>query len=218
MENESLRNYLHEKGFSLEKRSFKLFTFSRLTGSEVRFDKRNGCLIFKPPMELVISSPLSFILQDLSTGFLKRGSIRLGSTTLEVKEVLIKFPTVESSPVKIRMLSPLVVYSTTKSEDDRSFTYYYSPYEPLFEEHVKSNLTKKYRIIHGQEPEIDGFSLRISKVEDKDYKITRYKDTIIKGWMGEYVLYGDIKLIQVGIDAGLGSKNSQGYGCCTPIL
>ncbi|MFZ5898199.1 MAG: CRISPR-associated endoribonuclease Cas6, partial [Bacillota bacterium] len=32
MENPVLRSYLHEQGFALGKRRFKLFTFSRLTG------------------------------------------------------------------------------------------------------------------------------------------------------------------------------------------
>ncbi|MDN5332516.1 MAG: CRISPR-associated endoribonuclease Cas6 [Tepidanaerobacteraceae bacterium] len=40
-----------------------------------------------------------------------------------------------------------------------------------------------------------------------------YKDVIIKGWMGVYILKGDPVLLKIAYDAGLGSKNSQGFGC-----
>ena len=45
MENPLLRNYLHEQGFQFEKRRFKLFTFSRLTGKELRFNRRERRLV-----------------------------------------------------------------------------------------------------------------------------------------------------------------------------
>jgi len=35
---------------------------------------------------------------------------------------------------------------------------------------------------------------------------------LIKGWKGRYILEGDPQLIRFGYDAGLGSRNSQGYG------
>ena len=54
--------------------------------------------------------------------------------------------------------------------------------------------------------------------QEKDFKITRYKDTIIKGWLGEYYLNGDPELLRVALDAGLGAKNSQGYGCCELVI
>jgi CRISPR-associated endoribonuclease Cas6 len=52
------------------------------------------------------------------------------------------------------------------------------------------------------------------RVEDRDQKVTYYKKTVIKGWMGDYELSGDPALLQIALDAGLGAKNSQGYGCC----
>jgi CRISPR-associated endoribonuclease Cas6 len=32
--------------------------------------------------------------------------------------------------------------------------------------------------------------------------------------MGTYELQGDPALLQIALTAGLGAKNSQGYGCC----
>ncbi len=217
MQNPVLRSYLHEHGFTLEKRRFKLFTFSRLMGRAVRFDRSGGIIVFTPPLRLVICSPIPFILQELGTGFLRQGCIRLGAAQLEVKEMATASPRVNSSSIRVRMLSPVVMYSTAKSESGRSYTYYYSPFEPRFVELIGANLAKKHLLIYGRLAETGGFSIRPAEVREKDLKITRYKDTIIKGWMGEYHLSGDPELLQVALDAGLGAKNSQGYGCCVQV-
>ena len=40
----------------------------------------------------------------------------------------------------------------------------------------------------------------------------KYRGTIIKGWMGRFVLNGNKKLLKLGYDCGIGAKNSQGFG------
>lgn len=210
-----LRDYLHQHGFPLGKRHFRLFTFSRLMGESVRYDRAAGQMVFTPPLRLVICSPIPFILQELGTGLLRRGRVRLGGYSLEVKEMAASMPSVAGSTARVRMLSPLVVYSTLPVSEGRSYTYYYSPFEPRFAELVRANLAKKYLLVHGCPANEEGFAIRPVGVDARHLKVTRYKDTVIKGWMGEYELCGDPALLQVALDAGLGSKNSQGYGCCT---
>ena len=216
MENPVLRSYLHDQGFAIEKRRFKLFTFSRLMGRAARYDQASGRLLLTPPLRLVICSPIPFILQELGTGFLRQGQVRLGETHLEVKEMATAAPRVTRETLQVRMLSPLVVYSTLGGADGRSYTYYYSPFEPRFTELVANNLAKKHLLVHGRPAQPDGFTIRPVRVRERDLKVTNYKGTVIKGWMGEYELSGDPELLQLALDAGLGAKNSQGYGCCTP--
>ncbi|MBE3582167.1 MAG: CRISPR-associated endoribonuclease Cas6 [Thermoanaerobacteraceae bacterium] len=216
MENPVLRSYLHEHGFAMGKRRFKLFTFSRLLGREVRYDRAAGRLVLTPPLRLVICSPIPFILQELGTGFLRQGQVRLGEARLEVKEMATAAPRVTQEILRVRMLSPLVVYSTLASGDGRTYTYYYSPFEPRFTELVANNLAKKHLLVYGRPARVDGFAIRPARVDDRDLKVTYYKETVVKGWMGQYELRGDPDLLQVALDAGLGAKNSQGYGCCTP--
>jgi len=217
MQNPALRRYLHEHGFSLEKRRFKLFTFSRLTGRSARFYRSSGSMVFAPPLHLVICSPISFIIQELGNGFLQQGRVRLGDARLEVKEMSVDSPRVTSGSVRVKMLSPVVMYSTAQAESGRSYTYYFSPFEPRFGELIGANLAKKHLLIHGRRADTEGFVIRPAEVGEKDFKITRYKDTVIKGWLGEYYLSGDPELLQVALDAGLGAKNSQGYGCCALV-
>lgn len=214
MANPVLRSYLHEQGFALGKRRFKLFTFSRLLGRAARYDRATGRLVLTPPLRLVICSPIPFILQELGTGFLRQGQVRLGEAHLEVKEIATAAPRIMQKTLHVRMLSPLVVYSTLSGADGRNYTYYYSPFEPRFTELAANNLAKKHLLVYGRPVRAEGFAIRPVRVEDRDLKVTRYKETIIKGWMGEYELSGNPALLQVALDAGLGAKNSQGYGCC----
>ena len=56
------------------------------------------------------------------------------------------------------------------------------------------------------------FSFRALKVSNKDAKIVYYRDFVIKGWLGIYEIEGDPRLLKLAYSAGLGAKNSQGFG------
>lgn len=214
MENPRLRSYLHEHGFQFEKRKFKLFTFSRLIGQQTHYSRAQKRLVMTPPLQLVVCSPIPFILQELGTGLLRRGQVRVGPARLAVKEINTLQPQVEADRVLVRMLSPMAVYSTLPLADGRKYTYYYSPFEPKFNEITGANLFKKHLLIHGEPPLSELFTIRPLQVTEQDHKITRYKGFIVKGWMGTYEMQGDPNLLEIALTAGLGAKNSQGYGCC----
>jgi len=43
--------------------------------------------------------------------------------------------------------------------------------------------------------------------------IVKYKDFYVKGYTCRLELEGPRELLQLALDAGIGSKNSQGFGC-----
>ncbi len=210
----AFRSFLHEQSFVLGRRHFKLFTFSRLMG-KFSMDREKQRILFTLTCRLVIASPLPLLMEEMAKGFLRRGQVRLGENTLAVGSVQVRSTEVTGSSLTVRMLSPLTVYSTL-NEQRKPFTYY-SPFEPRFANLVRENLAKKYQLVFGQEPELDGFSFTPLGVREGDLKVIRYKGTIVKGWMGKYRLSGDPRLLELALIAGLGSKNSQGFGCCEPV-
>ncbi len=212
IEQPALRSYLHEEGFAIGQRKFKLFVFSRLLGQS-RFDQKIKKIVFSSQTSLVICSPINFIIQEIGNGLLRQGYVRLGDNIAKVSKVDIADPVVHSNVIEIRMLSPLVVYSTIE-EESRRFTYYYSPYEERFKELVFNNLAKKYLIVYGRAIDCKRFDIVPIKVGRSEFKIVKYKGTVIKGWMGSFRLEGDPQLLEVALHAGLGAKNSQGFGCC----
>lgn len=213
-----LRRFLHNQGYEYGKRRFKLFTFSRLLGKFKTFD---DYFQFTPPIRLFISSLKVEILQSLAENFLKEEKVLLGKNKVFIESICVLPKIYFDREVIIKMLSPLIVYSTLKKSDGSKKTYYYSPFEDEFNILIGKNLRKKYEVIFGEEPSIFNFEISPYKVKPSDEKVIIYKKyktkqekpTIIKGWMGLYRLRGEPKIIELSYDCGLGSKNSLGFGC-----
>lgn len=55
--------------------------------------------------------------------------------------------------------------------------------------------------------------INIHPIQTPRLHLVKYKDFIIKGYTCKLRIFGPKQLIQVAVDAGLGSKNSQGFGC-----
>jgi len=250
----ALANFLHKKGYSLGKRKFKLFTFSRLFG-KFRINPKEEKITFSGPVSFYLSSPLKKVIEECAENLIKSPDIYLSKNPLIIKSIEV-FPSISSqSDVTIRMLSPLTVYSTLFSASGKKKTYYYSPMEEEFSQSVKANILKKYQALQEalygekfpspyceipQRKELDSFQFRISplKLNKNSEKIIKYipssnyytlaknsspsnrefratlsgSYTLIKAWLGTYRIQGDSELISLAYDAGLGSKNSQGFG------
>lgn len=206
--------FFHDVGFDHDGRSFKMFTFSRIFGKSA-LDKRNMVLKFEGPATLVVSSPIAQFCSSLATGLLKLGTVRIDQAQLHVTSIQVSEPKVCGESIDIKMLSPTVVYSTMTRYDGRKYTCYFSPGEKDFEDLTWQNLCRKYEILTQMEPP---FSPRY-EVEVKcnpRLSVLNYKGTVIKGYMCFLRLKGPEAMLQVALDAGLGAKNSQGFGCIVP--
>jgi len=123
-------------------------------------------------------------------------------------------------------------YSTLFRGDGSKYTVYLQLGEPEFRRIVAENLQKKWEGIRywnqadkNERTEDTHLTKQSDHLENKWGKvdihmldnprmhILEYKGGIIKGYSGMMELSGPSQLLQVAIDAGLGSKNSQGCGC-----
>jgi len=204
---DSLRKFLHNKGFMFEKRSFKMFTFSRLQGKyELLYDK----LSFLPPVYLTISSPYDKFLNELANSMLKKNNLSINGSEIIIKSIKVHMSNKFKNKMEIVTLTPIVVYSTLIKKNGSKKTYYYSPYEDEFSELISKNLEKKFSAFYGEK--LTGGNLNLEVIRKPKEKIVKYKGTIIKGWMGEFKIKGNKKIIKLGYDCGIGCKNSQGFG------
>ncbi len=201
----ALADYLHTYGFISGNRSFKLFTFSRLLGN---YRRTSSGLIFNGDISLLVSSPIRRFILELANGVLKRGTFILGTRKLALKSIY--FPSRPELGVKHRgyTLSPITVYSTMYGPDGSKKTYYFSPYEKEFSRLMSLNAKKKLSIFSKRKIIHD---IQFKPIRMKETVII-YKGTVIKGWHGYFQLEGPKSLIDVTYDAGLGSKNSEGFG------
>ena len=205
-----LAAFLHDRGFRSGSRRFTLFAFSRLTG-RFRIDKEKGTISFEDEAKLVVTSPVDEFCQSVANGMLTKGGIRLGRCEAEVEKMSVRQFKVDGERVMLRTLSPVVVYSTLLRPDGRKYTCYFQPGEPDYELLVGNNLRKKYRAFYGKDAPAG--ELQVRRLGQVRQHVLSYKGTVIKGYSGRLVLTGPAELLQMAVDAGLGSKNGQGFGC-----
>ncbi len=208
----NLAEFLHEEGYESSGRQFKLFTFSRLLA---RFSIKEGIITFTPPLELVVATPLETFAQSLMNGLLANGGFRLGDKFLRVGGGNVSKPRVESDILQARVLSPVVAYSTLLRPDGRKYTVYFQPGESEFNRLIAGNLRNKYSALYGKgAPEGE---VSVKPLQQPKLHVMNFKGTVIKGYSAPLKLMGPRPLLQIALDAGLGSKNSMGFGCLNPL-
>ena len=205
----SLAQWIHDHGWADAKRHLKLFTFSRPHGT---FHRRGGTLYFPEHLTLTIASPMDTLLESLALHLMQTRIVRLGETRAELASIEVIAPAQYQCPVFLKALSPITVYSTLETLEGHKKTYYYAPQEPEFAKQILANLQRKIRAWSGVDISFDDANFRPVKVSNRNLVVARYKSTIIKGWTGIYELSASEPYFRMALNAGLGAKNSQGFG------
>jgi len=206
------RTFLHDTGYQLADKRFKLFTYSRLLG-KFRMLKDTGIIAFSSPITLVVAAGVEPFITDLAETLIKSERCYLGDNPVDIKSISVHKKFTPTDKVQIKMLSPIVAHRTI-FEGEKKRTEYYSPWQKEFGQLVTNNLLRKYQIIHGNLPEnLDFRVIPNGNQESKFARVINYKEFFIKGYAGIYWLKGNPDLIEVAYNTGLGSKNSQGFGC-----
>ncbi len=209
-----LATKLHNEGFIFNKRKFKLFTFSRILNKGEKI-KKNGkdFLLFKNGISFYFSSPIEDIVSDFGERGLKEKEFNLLNQRLFISRIeVITTPRIEEEII-IKMLSPVTIHSTLKNPEGKNKTYYYKPNEKDFSFLIERNAKKKYSLIYENEPnelnlKIDPYRFSVKK----NLSVVIFKGTPIEGYTGIFELKGSRELIMSTYDAGLGDKNSEGFG------
>lgn len=210
----ALASWLHEKGNAHGSRSFKLFVFSRLFGER---SMGVGRIRFNGPFHFYLSAVDAEILGSLAEHLLKKPVVRLGKAECRVQEVGVEpEPEIQlAKPIRVKTLSPITAYSTLNTADGRKKTYYYAPTEKEWSEALIANIGRKAKAL-GWASDTDGDLseawVRPYKVRSGNQKVLNFKGTVIKGWTGLYEVKLPEPYFRLAYEAGLGSKNAQGFG------
>jgi len=205
-----LSEFLHNRGYTYRERKFKLFTFSNILN---KAEKVNNMLKFNRNISFIISSPMEDFCKSFANSLIQSDELFLGQNPVRVEQIQIENDIVDTEEIVIRALSPIVVYSTLYRADGSKYTCYFTPGEPDYERIITENLIKKYVALNNTDNVDFEEHISIKPLGYFKHNLVIYKNFIIKGVTGKFALKGDKKLLQMGLDAGLGSKNSQGFGC-----
>lgn len=198
-----MSTFFHDEGYRFGKRPFRLFTFSWLQG---KYEIEGKQIVFRNQVSFEVSSPENFLILKMMES-IHRDGIVFGDNRYEQVEVLVSDETVEEEIITIKMKTPICVYSTM---DDGS-TYFYTPEDVEFGEMIDRNFKRKYTAYIGLLPNM-GVRIEPVYVTAKDKVVTRYQGMMLSGYRGIYRLSGQRKYLDFLYQAGIGSKNAQGFG------
>jgi len=214
IKDEKYRTFLHEQGYTYGNKTYRHFAFSRILGKH-RYIKPRKAIAFPPVFSLLVTSPLDRFLQEFAQSMLLSEDLRIGPHRVRLDSFeTLPDPDPFPETIRIRMLSPIVIYSTLSHTNGVRYTYYYSPSHEQFSPMIESNIKQRYFSLYpeGRELVESPFSIKPLHVEKKHKVITRFRGIIIEGWMGEYEVTGDPRLLRLAYNTCFGGKGSQGFG------
>ncbi len=221
--NKDLANWLHERGFILDNKSFKLFTFSGLQISKYKqYDDR--LIILSDKLEFI----LSFFPIELTESFVfglfserefslgdKKSSVQFTATNVE------RLPDPEfTHSMEFKTLSPVVL--STKTDGSEKYAQYMSPTDGGYPEKLKNNLLRKYAAYcdyyNKQMEQEDSGEMELNILSEPKKKGVLIKagtkeESKVIGYQYKFSIRAHPELIKTGYYAGFGEKNSMGFGC-----
>ena len=220
-------NFLHDVGFTVNNKTYKLFTFS-LRFKEYRNDNE-GIILKDPTVYLLLSSPkIDDFLKNILLASFKEQKLILNFTTtgshVFTIEQIEEIPTPKfRNEEYFTLISPLVL--STMTEHKGKLSQYYLRYTDnidLINKILNSNLRNKYKLINNKNYSGKGVTLNWDKnfIEKRKHKSIIKKSTFnikgntidIIGNLLPFTMKGDTELMRVGYEAGFGEKNSMGFG------
>jgi CRISPR-associated endoribonuclease Cas6 len=215
--------FLHNNGYQLNGKQYKLFTFS------VKFESyktlSNSILPESPNLSLIIASPkIDDFVKNFVIGSFERQFFYISLGRDEHKFLiknmeLLPEPTY-SSEMSFILNSPMVL-STVKEYKGKLSPYYLRPEENEEINRILSqNLQNKYKLLYNKMNK-ETVSLEWDSEYLKRHPRVTKKITInengtypidVVGIQAPFKIHGDKDLIKVGYQCGFGEKNSMGFG------
>jgi CRISPR-associated endoribonuclease Cas6 len=205
---------LHDEGFNAGGRRFKLFTFSRLATRRSRV-KGDRLLLEDPFITLEISSPIAEFVEHFVTGLFQAESFNIAGARFDLQQAETLRTPAFTGRMSFRALSPI----TESVRDERGGVRFLSQ-EDDWSEIMQRNLLRKYQALHGHAPADE----RLRWTWDQDYLkdaarrgrrasvLVDIRGIKVRGWLAPFTVEGSPDLIELGYEAGFGSRNSMGFG------
>lgn len=227
--NPDFSEWLHNQGYSLENKKFKLFCFS-----ELQFGK-NGCRFRQPDrlqisassFDLVVSMAIPEAVNYFVMGIFKEQKLVLGDRQSQVPLYLSSVenltPTDFSNTTqRFSTLSPICV-SKPEIRNGKPMPQYLEPNEADFERILLANLQNKYKAflettdVSYPDSDASKTSFKLLNIRQKRLVHLPRRDMRpikVRGYLMDFELTAPVDLLRFGYFAGFGEKNAGlGFGC-----
>lgn len=199
----------HDLGTRSEDKKLKLFTFSRIYPYN-SFKVENRRMIFKGLFNIYFASPIDKLVEAVLHSLNEQKVVRIEKNYFTLRKYEVIQNEVDEEML-VKTLSPITAYSTIVLPNGNRYTHYFSPYSSDFKKLIEENLKRKASAL-GIVIKNNNFYIEPYGITEKNEKLLFYKDIIIKGWTGYFILKGETQLLKLALNSGLGAKNAQGFG------
>ncbi len=190
-------------------KDYKFFTFSQIYVPQFKLTKK-GVLSRDGKLEFYISSPNDDLIKSLVEGHLENSEVNFKGDKLLVEQIeLLKQP-LFNEYMKMKTISP-VMARIKREVDGKLKIWDLGPGDERFYESVQKNLINKYIKFYG---DFDGdrwVKIRPNMESAKRRRID-IKGNFHRGFMMNFEIEADQRLVEFAYDCGLGEKNSMGFG------
>ena len=194
---------LHNEGFTDGSRTYRLFTFSQLSGKS-HVDSKKKTISVTGVITFRVRSPEEDLIDLLAQELAAKGSLRIGRAVLPIVNLSTADRLLFPHRALINMLSPVTLHRTL----DDGYTEYLDPRTRAFAEALQVNCEHKAQSF--------GFDCCLVQLVPLDEslrkRVIQFKGTYVNGWTGQFILSAEPETMAFLYNAGLGDRNSQGFG------
>lgn len=204
----SYSSFLHNVGYQSDSSISKLFCFGLIHGKASFIPPH---ITYENSICVEIRSPLEELYKVLLDGLNSSDLWELNGNPLILTKIETTEYKVTNDNIKIKMDSPLCAHITYYESDKRK-TLFLNPMNHEILSLLNQNLKNKYVSAYGIEPD-SKIDFKCSNLNSSDKFVTSFKNKIrITAWNGIFELSGKKELLTFLYDAGLGTRNAQGFG------
>jgi len=198
--------WLHDEGFRRGSKVYRLFVYSDLQPWHYMLETDG--LYVSQWLTWQVASPDPLFIKGFTNGLEKKGEVlELFQHSFKVVDILgVELPSFSETLI-LHTISPIVV--SIQDRKGSRHAIYLRPDQPEFTQALERNLIAKWEAFHkkswsGKEPGIRLWNPR--------EKLIPVFDINVRAWHLKVQIWGSEELIRFAYDAGLGEKNSQGFG------
>jgi len=205
-------HWLHRQGFQQRQghRTFRLFVYSDFM--PVHYEVVPKGLANVQWLGWHLSSPDKRFVEKFIDGLKRKGMmLSLFGNFLEVLDVaVVDVPSISGNS-GFHTISPIVVAKGSMSNSRHPV--YLRPDDPEFVDALERNLIAKWEAFHQKVWNGGEFGIRVWAPKSK---LVPVFNICVRAWHLRLQMWGSDELICFAYDAGLGIKNSQGFGMIEP--
>ena len=209
--------WLHENGYQIHGKRFKMFTYSNLFIPRYAIDKKRE--------RFIVQSNLSTLyigfLPEKSTQCFVQGVFadqtiqiadHISGAQFRIREVQAQEPLTYSPNQIFETLSPICV----SERNDRGYMDYLAPTDPHYEQGLLTGLLARYEAAYGKPCEGEQYC-NLTILGTPKSRLVRVKagtpqETRVRGYLYRFHIDLPEPLMQIAYESGLGEKGSMGFG------